>query len=213
MRARKTILVATLGALALAGCTEQTGTNSGARTGAMTGALAGGLIGATSGGSNRVIKTAVGAGIGAGLGGAIGASLDAQAKELRQDMTPGVGIQNTGDQLVVTMPEAITFATDSAVVSASAQRDLAVLANNLMKYPNSTIMVIGHTDSTGSVAHNQSLSERRAASVADVLVNNGVPRWRTNTVGQGPHQPVASNATVEGRAQNRRVEIVIRPTQ
>lgn len=212
MHITKPILLFSLGALALAGC-ESTGYNAGARTGATTGAIAGGIIGAQANGSNRLLKTAVGAGIGAALGGAIGSTLDAQATELRSDINnPNVGIVNTGEELVVTMPEAITFATDSAVVSPAAQRDLAALANNLLKYPNSSILVVGHTDSTGTVAHNQALSERRATAVANVLMANGVPQWRVATVGRGPHQPIATNATPEGRAMNRRVEIIIRPT-
>ena len=177
------------------------------------GALGGGLIAATAG-KGGVMQTAVGAAIGAGLGGAIGATLDAQAKDLRNDVSnPNVGIVNTGNELVVTLPEAITFATDSAVLSISAQRDLAALASNLLKYPNSNIVVTGHTDSTGTLAHNMDLSKRRAQSVAAVLTANGVPASRIVTTGVGPTQPVASNATEQGRAANRRVEVVIRPTQ
>ena len=103
--------------------------------------------------------------------------------------------------------------TDSAVVSVSAQRDIAALANNLLQYPASLVVVTGHTDSTGTVDHNNDLSNRRAQSVASVLTANGVPSTRVSTVGRGSSQPVATNATPEGRAANRRVEIVIRPTQ
>lgn len=212
MITRTVLTAATLGAFALSGCTNGDGTNSGAQTGAIIGALGGAAIGATSKNKNAWITSAVGGAIGAGLGGAIGATLDAQASELRQDVgNPNIGIVNTGSELIVTLPEAITFATDSAVVSVQTQRDLAAVANNLLKYPDSTIVVTGHTDSTGSVEHNQGLSDRRAQAVANALTVNGVPAGRVSTVGRASSQPVASNATPEGRAQNRRVEITIRP--
>lgn len=210
MHFKTTVIAAMAGAIALAGCTNPDGTTNSARTGATLGAIGGSIVGASSGKGG--LQTAVGAGIGAALGGAIGSSLDAQAADLRQNVSnPDVGIVNTGNELVVTLPEAITFATDSAVVSISAQRDLGALAQNLLKYPDSRIIITGHTDSTGSLAHNMDLSKRRAQSVALILSNNGVPAQRMTTVGAGPNQPAASNGTDQGRAANRRVEIVIRP--
>lgn len=212
MQFKTTLIAATLGAFVLTGCTNPDGTTNSTQTGATLGAIGGGIVGAAAG--NSGLQTAVGAGIGAAIGGAVGSTLDAQAADLRQNVNnPNVGIVNTGSELLVTLPEAITFATDSAVLSISAQRDIAALAQNLLKYPNSLVRVVGHTDSTGPLQHNMDLSQRRAQSVANVLTNNAVPARRIATSGVGPTQPVASNATVEGRAANRRVEITIRPTQ
>ena len=125
--------------------------------------------------------------------------------------TPGVQVVNTGQTLNVTLPEGVLFATDSAAVSGPAQNDLYALARNLQQYPNSTVRVIGHTDSTGRAAYNMQLSQRRAQSVAGIVTAGGVAAGRIATVGMGQTQPVASNDTTAGRAQNRRVEIVIRP--
>ena len=105
------------------------------------------------------------------------------------------------------------FATDSAAVGAQGQNDLYTIARNLQQYPDSTIQVVGHTDSTGSAAYNQDLSERRARSVAGILSAGGVAQNRLSTAGRGASQPVASNETVAGRAQNRRVQILITPTR
>lgn len=212
MHAKTYLITAMLGAFALSGCATGDGSNSGAQTGAILGALGGAAIGSTSKSHNKWVTSAVGGAIGAGIGGALGSTLDAQAADLRRDVNnPNIGIVNTGNELVVTLPEAITFATDSATVSIQTQRDISAVANNLLQYPNSTIVVTGHTDSTGTAAHNQDLSQRRAQSVANVLTANGVPAYRISTVGRASTQPIASNVTVEGRAQNRRVEITIRP--
>jgi len=107
----------------------------------------------------------------------------------------------------------VLFATGSAALRPDLTSDLRAVARNLMDYPASRIEVIGHTDNVGNAALNQDLSQRRAASVANVLVNNGVPAGRVATMGRGEDAPVASNLSDAGRAQNRRVEIIIRPTQ
>jgi outer membrane protein OmpA-like peptidoglycan-associated protein len=121
-------------------------------------------------------------------------------------------VTNTGEYLIVNMPQDLLFATDSASVRPDLTADLRTVAASLLKYPNSRIEVIGHTDNTGSAAYNQDLSQRRAVSVAGVLRESGVPSGRLAAYGRGEDQPVASNLTPEGRAQNRRVEIIIRPT-
>jgi len=181
------------------------------RTGLLTGAIAGGLFGAANGGSDALPETIIGAGLGAIAGQAIGSHLDQQAAELRRDLGPQVGVQNTGSEIVVTMPQDILFATDSAALRSDLQSDLVVIARNIQRYPESTIIVTGHTDSTGTAAYNQRLSERRADSVASVLITSGVPSRRIMARGAGQGQPIASNDTATGRAQNRRVEITIRP--
>lgn len=201
--------------LATSACTSPMQDNMGPRTqnGAAIGAIAGGLIGATRKGDGKLGKAAVGAVIGGVLGGAIGQQLDKQAGDLRQAIdNDDVKIVNTGSELIVTMPQDILFATDSSQISPALRSDLAALARNLMQYPNSIVEVQGHTDNTGSADYNLSLSRSRAASVASVLFANGVSSSRVVTVGHGEHRPVASNLDAYGRQQNRRVEIIIRPT-
>lgn len=204
------------GALVLAACAPTTDENVRTRTGAATGAAIGGLVGAISGPSSqsrgdRLMRAAVGAGVGAIAGGAIGSRLDAQASELRRDLGQDVGIVNTGRELVVTMPQDLLFAVDSAVVRPDLQNDLRIVASSLNRYPDSMVRVVGHTDNTGSAAHNQALSERRANAVASILRGSGVDSRRIISEGRGLTQPIASNATPEGRRQNRRVEIYIIP--
>ncbi|VDC28651.1 OmpA family protein [Pseudogemmobacter humi] len=212
---RISLLLASAGAIALSGCVDPNAypdnPNARQQQGAVLGGLVGAAAGASSGGDNRLAKAAVGGVIGAIAGGAIGATLDQQAAELRAQMSPGVGVTNHGDYLVVNMPQDLLFATDSATLSGSLTRDLNAVAQSLLKYPNSTIQVVGHTDSTGDAAYNMDLSQRRASAVASVLRNNGVPSGRISAVGRGEDQPVATNLTPEGRAKNRRVEIFIRP--
>jgi len=112
---------------------------------------------------------------------------------------------------VVTMPQDILFAIDSAQLSGNLQSDLAVLARHLDKYEDSNVQVIGHTDNTGAATYNLNLSRQRAAAVANTLISNGVASSRVTAIGRGEDQPVSSNLNAEGRAQNRRVEIIIIP--
>jgi len=203
---------AALTALALvAGCTTPSGEYDRTRTGALAGAIAGGLLGASSNASDRAGATLLGAGVGALVGTGVGALLDRQAEELRGSLGPQVGVVNTGTEIVVTMPQDILFATDSADLRPDLRSDLTVIAGNLQRYPDSIVLVVGHTDSTGTPGYNQRLSERRADSVASVLITSGVSVRRVQARGAGQTQPIASNDTEVGRAQNRRVEITIRP--
>ncbi|WP_420838914.1 OmpA family protein [Aliiroseovarius sediminis] len=188
--------------------------NVGPRTqsGAAMGAVAGGLLGATRKGDGKLGKAAVGAVIGGIVGGAIGQQLDKQAGDLRQSIdNDRVQIVNTGNELIVTLPQDILFATDSSQVGPALQSDLRAVAQNLRAYPNSVVEVVGHTDNVGNADYNLALSKRRAASVASVLLSNGVPSSRVVTIGYGEDRPVASNLNEYGRQQNRRVEIIIRP--
>ncbi|MGI3170135.1 OmpA family protein [Pseudooceanicola sp. C21-150M6] len=181
------------------------------RTGALSGAVLGGLAGAVVAGNNT--KGAI---IGATLGGIAGAAygdyLDRQEAALRSDLGNNVSIVNTGDRLIVTMPQDILFATDSATLRPDLTSDLVTVARSLNEYPETTVQVVGHTDNTGDAAYNQQLSARRAQSVASVLINNGVSAGRVQSFGRGEDQPKVTNLTPEGRQQNRRVEIVILPT-
>ncbi|MEM6480671.1 MAG: OmpA family protein [Pseudomonadota bacterium] len=177
------------------------------------GAIIGGLLGAGVGAiaSDKPLKGAVlGGAIGAAGGAGVGSLLDKQEAELRQSLgNDDVTITNTGDSLIVTMPQDILFDVDSAVVGFAVRDDLSVVASSLQNYPSTNVRIIGHTDNSGGALHNQDLSQRRANSVADVLLDNGVAFERIQTTGRGEDQPIASNLTEEGKAQNRRVEIVI----
>ena len=204
--------------LILTGCvTPESAANSKPGDNTTAGTIMGGMIGAMAGmemssKGDRKKGAIVGAIVGAAAGNAIGQSLDEQAADLRRDLNNNqVNVTNTGSELIVTMPQDILFALDSAAVRSDLRRDLGVVAGNLQAYPNSTISIEGHTDNTGTANYNRILSQRRANAVADILVNNGVPPARLYAVGRGENEPVASNLSVTGRAQNRRVEIVIRP--
>jgi outer membrane protein OmpA-like peptidoglycan-associated protein len=204
--------------LILSGCvTPESSANSKPGDNTTAGTIMGGLIGAIAGmemssKGDRKKGAIVGAIVGAAAGNAIGQTLDEQAADLRRDLNNNqVNVTNTGSELIVTMPQDILFALDSAAVRSDLRRDLGVVAGNLQAYPNSTISIEGHTDNTGTANYNRILSQRRANAVADILVNNGVPPARLYAVGRGENEPVASNLSATGRAQNRRVEIVIRP--
>lgn len=211
MKTKAPLILGLSGVLALAACADPA-MNGQSRTqqGAIAGAVVGGLIGAGESRDNAV-KGAV---LGAAAGAVAGNILDRQAQDLRRNVsTPGIQVVNHGSYLQVVMPEGVLFATDSAAVSGSARNDLYAVARNLTEYPNNRVQVVGHTDNTGSAAHNQALSERRANAVADILASGGVSSYRLSTSGRGYTQPVASNDTAAGRAQNRRVEILIHPTR
>lgn len=218
-RAARITSLCALSALTLSACTDpaQVNTNDPNRK-AKQGALIGGAIGATLGaitgddGRERRNNALKGALIGAGGGAIIGNQLDRQEADLRRDLgNDQVTINNTGDRLIVTMPQDILFATDSASLRSDLVRDLRTVAANLQAYPNTSVQVVGHTDNTGEAAYNQDLSQRRAQSVAAVLIDSGVSPARVRSYGRGEDQPVASNLTPQGRAQNRRVDIVILP--
>ena len=179
----------------------------GAGGGALAGLLLGGLIG---GGTGRII----GAGIGGIAGGAIGYTMDKQIKQLKEQ-TAGSGVDVTpvdnGQAILVNLPEGVTFDVGSYSLKPEFRATLDKVADSLKQYPNSLIDVYGHTDSTGSDAYNQTLSENRARTVANYLTMQGVSASRIRSQGYGETMPVADNATDEGRRKNRRVEIKIVP--
>jgi outer membrane protein OmpA-like peptidoglycan-associated protein len=199
--------------LALAACApDPHNTQNRTLGGAVAGAAVGGILGAATGdGSGR--RAVAGAVIGGTTGALLGQQLDRQAAELRRQLGDNVNIRNTGQELILTLPQDLLFATDSATLRPDLQNDLRVISSNLVNFPRSDVIVVGHTDNTGTAAYNQNLSERRADSVAQVLRSQGVTSNRIQTQGRGLTQPVASNNTPAGRAQNRRVEIFIRPHQ
>jgi outer membrane protein OmpA-like peptidoglycan-associated protein len=218
MRINRSIMTAaSLAALALtSGCVTnpETGnrTISKAAIGGIGGVVGGYLLGDVLGGKNDRTAKIVGAGLGGLAGAGIGIYMDEQEKKLREQ-TAGTGIDVTrdGDNLILNMPSNVTFAVDSSAVSPAFQTTLGNVANTLSRYEKSYVDVLGHTDSTGADAYNQSLSERRAESVANFLANSGVQRARLATRGYGESQPIATNSTEQGRAANRRVEIKIVP--
>lgn len=216
MIGNKLILGAAGASLLLATACTEVSTPAGENQRTTEGVLLGGLIGAGLGAiaSDKKGKGAIIGGlVGATAGAAIGYNLDKQAAELERDLSNSdIRINNTGDRLIVTMPQEILFAVDSSTVNPALRRDLLTVADSLQSYPDSIVQVVGHTDNTGGSDYNQGLSERRANAVADVLMDGGVDFSRIETFGRGEDQPVASNLSEAGRAQNRRVEIVILPT-
>ncbi|MEQ1542786.1 MAG: OmpA family protein [Novosphingobium sp.] len=175
--------------------------------GAVAGALLGGLIGGKTG---RII----GAGIGGVAGGVVGYKMDQQIKELKEQ-TSGSGVDVTetdgGKAILVNLPDGVTFDVGSSTLKPEFRATLDKVAESLIQYPNSLIDVYGHTDSTGSDAFNQTLSESRARTVANYLISKGVPAARVRSQGFGETMPVTTNDTADGRAKNRRVEIKIVP--
>ena len=212
------VLLGMCGVLALSACELDPNRypndpNARAKNGAVLGALGGAVLGAAAADNNQTQGALIGAGIGALAGAAIGNDLDKQAAELRGSLNSNVGVTRVGDSLVVNMPQDVLFAVDSATLRPDLTSDIRTVANSLLRYPNTRIEVVGHTDNTGTAAYNQDLSQRRAVSVADVLRSSGVPGPRITTYGRGEDAPIATNQTPQGQAQNRRVEIIIRPNR
>jgi outer membrane protein OmpA-like peptidoglycan-associated protein len=214
------IVVAALAALALSACTttnpytgqsQLSNTAGGALLGTGGGAVAGALIGAAVGGDARV-GALIGAGVGGLTGAAIGNYMDQQEAELRAQLQgTGVSVTRVGQQIILNMPSNITFATDQSSVQPQFNQTLVSVALVLRKFDKTTVDVYGYTDSSGDDNYNLNLSQRRAVSVATVLANQGVDQRRFFIQGRGEADPIASNATEQGRAQNRRVEIQLSP--
>ena len=209
----KKITVLVLAAALSTGCAidPYTGEEKVAKSGwgAGIGAASGAAIGALAGGGKGAL---IGAGAGAALGAGVGYYMDRQEAQLRQRLEgTGVRVQRQGDNLNLIMPGNITFATDSANISSSFYSVLDSVGIVLAEFKDTSIDISGYTDSTGGDMYNQQLSERRANSVASYIVRTGVAHGRIQSRGFGKRYPVASNDTAMGRAQNRRVEISIRP--
>jgi outer membrane protein OmpA-like peptidoglycan-associated protein len=213
--ARHAILTAIITATAgLAACTTNpyTGEKEASNTakGAGIGALGGAVISAITGGDRKNIL--LGAGIGAIAGGGVGYYMDQQENKLREQLqNSGVSVTRNGDNIVLNMPGNITFATNSSDISADFYQVLDSVVLVINEYEKTYVDVTGHTDSTGSDSHNMQLSVARATSVGQYLKSRKVLPERVSATGMGESQPVATNDTPEGRAQNRRVEIVLTP--
>ena len=200
----------------LASCASlQTNTQKGATYGAAGGAAAGAIIGQMIGKDTQ--STLWGAAIGAAIGGAggagVGRMMDNQEKEMREALaaSEAASLRREGNLLALTFKGDVTFDTNSTTVAPGLYSEINRVANVLNHYPTTLIRVEGHTDSVGKEEYNQDLSNRRAASVRDQLVQRGVSINRIQTIGFGEAMPVASNDTSAGRQLNRRVEIKIAP--
>lgn len=207
-----TPLALTLAAtLALAGCTYNNGMPNRPANGMLIGGLTGAAVGNAIGDDRR--STIIGGIAGATIGGLIGENMARQERELTQQLSgSGARITNTGSQLRVILPEEVTFPTGSDQVDPGFYPALREVARSLEMHPDSTVRVVGHTDNVGSDAYNRQLSVDRALSVARILIRYGVSSTRITYSGRGMSEPIASNASAQGRATNRRVEIIITPT-
>ena len=218
MKKKFAILCAGFSLMLTTGCANlQTKEGQGTLIGSGVGAALGAGLGQAIGGNTK--STLIGAGIGAAVGGIAGNQwgkhLDQQEAALRQQFaqSEAVAIRREKEQLSLTFKSDAMFSLGSATPSAGFYNDLARVAQVLNKYPDSVIIVRGHTDSTGSEQTNQALSERRANAVKNALVGHGVNPERILTIGYGESEPVADNSTETGRQLNRRVEITIAPPQ
>ncbi|MCV2885584.1 OmpA family protein [Aestuariibacter sp. AA17] len=192
----------------LSGCAS---TASNQQKGAGIGAVVGALLGKATG-DNAKSRYVWGAAVGALAGAAIGNYMDKQEEEFREELADtGVNVVRNGDELWLQMPGNITFNTGSAAIDYSFHPVLNDVAKILNKYPKTTLIVEGHTDSVGSAEFNMSLSQSRAQSIATYLMTQNVAKPRVTTIGYGEHQPISSNNTAEGRQANRRVELKIIP--
>jgi outer membrane protein OmpA-like peptidoglycan-associated protein len=187
-------------------CNSLTNTQKGAGIGAAAGGTIGALIGKKAG--NTAVGAIIGGAIGGTAGAFIGRNMDKQAKEIENSI-PGAEVIPAGEGIIVKFDSGLLFEFGKATLSSAAKQNIDNLAASLNKYPNTDILVVGHTDAVGSDAVNDRLSLERANSVSSYAASKGVSNGRLRTSGKGKNEPIASNDTDDGRAQNRRVEIVI----
>ncbi len=216
---KKTLLVTLLTtSLGITGCstinpyTGEEQTSSAVKGGAL-GAATGALVGVLASSKHDRGKGAlIGAATGAAVGGGIGYYMDVQEAKLRQKMKgTGVSVTRQGDNIILNMPNSVTFDTNSSQVKAAGANTLSGVAMVLKEYEKTRVNVVGHTDSSGGRDLNMRLSQERADSVGSNLITQGVDASRISMSGVGPDQPVASNSTATGKAQNRRVTIIPSP--
>ncbi|MBD1364672.1 OmpA family protein [Mucilaginibacter sp. ZT4R22] len=199
------IALATLGVLG-AGCNSLTKTQKGAAIGAGAGGTIGAIIGKAAG--NTALGAIIGGAVGGTAGAFIGRNMDRQAAEIKQTV-PGATVIREGEGILVKFDSGILFDTDKSALKTAARTNLQNLAASLVNNPQTNILIVGHTDNTGSDAHNMDLSIRRAEAVKSFIAAGNVANSRLSTSGKGETEPIADNTTVDGRSQNRRVEIVI----
>ena len=199
-------LLVTILAILLSGCKTMTKSQKGAVIGGTSGAVIGGVVGHSMG--NTAMGAIIGAAAGGVAGGVIGHKMDKQAEEIAKEMGDAEVIRE-GEGIVIKFKEKVLFAYDRSDLNATAKTNLDKLKNTLLKYPETNITVIGHTDSKGSDSYNQTLSESRATAVTNYASQNGIDKARLTAIGKGETDPIATNDTEEGSASNRRVEFVI----
>ena len=192
--------------VSLGACASFTTQQKGAMIGAATGAVAGGAIGKANGSTAK--GAIIGAMVGGVAGGIIGRQMDKQAAEIAQKI-PGATVERVGEGIQVTFESGLLFDFDSDRVRGEAGTNLRNLAASLDEYPNTDLLIVGHTDADGPADYNEELSSRRARAAADYLESRGVDRRRLRTAGRGEREPVATNDSDSGRERNRRVEVAI----
>ncbi len=208
-RSTAVLLILSMLALSLAfgaGCANMSRQSKGTAIGAGAGAAIGGLIGKQTG--NTALGAIIGAAVGGAAGAYIGHYMDEQAAEIERDLD-GATVERVGEGIKITFDSGLLFAVDKSDLQPEAKQNLDNLAVILQKYPDTDILIEGHTDSTGSDEHNMTLSRNRANSVANELAAMGVDATRFTIMAYGETQPIADNSTVEGRRLNRRVELAI----
>ncbi|MVN92171.1 OmpA family protein [Mucilaginibacter aquatilis] len=188
------------------GCNSLTKTQKGAAIGAGAGGTIGAIIGKSAG--NTALGAIIGGAVGGTAGAFIGRKMDRQAAEIKQTV-PGATVERQGEGILVKFDSGILFDVNKTALKSAAQTNLSNLATSLTNNPQTNILIVGHTDNTGSAELNQDLSVRRAESVKSYISSHGVSGSRLTTSGKGFNEPIADNSTEAGRAQNRRVEIVI----
>jgi outer membrane protein OmpA-like peptidoglycan-associated protein len=200
-----TVTIALMGIIA-SGCKTMNRTQKGAVIGAAGGGAIGAVIGKAAG--NTAMGAIIGAAVGGAAGAVIGHKMDKQAEEMKK-VLGDAEVRRVGEGIVIDFKEKVLFGFDRSDLGTNAATNLDKLINVLNKYPDTDIEIIGHTDNKGTDDYNQGLSQRRANSVSAYLKNHGITSSRVSTMGLGESDPIASNETEEGRAQNRRVEFVI----
>lgn len=206
MKSVKLVFVLLLSVFVIAGCSEWSKTAKGGAIGTAGGAAVGAGIGKLAG--NTAVGAIMGAAIGGVAGASIGAYMDRQAEEMREDLE-GAEIERVGEGIKITFDSGILFDVDKSDLKTAARENINELSETLKKYEDTNILIEGHTDNTGAEEYNQTLSEKRAQSVADYLNSLGIDNARVQTVGYGEMQPIADNTTASGRQDNRRVELAI----
>lgn len=192
--------------LPFSACQNWSKTAKGTVIGASAGALAGAVIGKIAG--NTTTGAIAGAAVGGSAGAIIGNYMDRQSRELEEDLE-GAKVERVGEGIKITFDSGILFDINSSTLKPASQDNIAKLSEILKKYEDTEILFAGHTDSSGSNEYNQALSERRAKSVAEYAAFTGVDATRMTIIGFGEEQPISSNDTVQGRTENRRVEVAV----
>ncbi|SKB74940.1 OmpA family protein [Daejeonella lutea] len=193
-------------AMVLQSCASATKTQKGAVIGAAAGGTIGAIIGKKAG--NTAVGAIIGGAVGGTAGAVIGRRMDRQAEEIKQTV-PNAEVIREGEGIIVKFDSGILFDVDQAALKSAARSNIESLATSLKNNPQTNILIVGHTDATGTDAYNYKLSERRAAAVKSYAVSQGISASRLTTEGRGETEPISDNTTDSGKAQNRRVEIVI----